>query len=131
LFVVHGSVTHAPGFFPETVFRANTRVVEAGRDGVHVARLAVVVLEDVAVAAVQYAGGAETQGRGVLAAVRAAAAGLDADQRDRRIVGERGEDARGVGPAADAGDHRVRQPADLFQALGLRFATDDRLETAD
>ena len=37
------------------------------------------------------------------------AAGLDADQPHARVVEEGGEDAHGVGAAADAGDHRVGQ----------------------
>ena len=40
------------------------------------------------------------------------------------------EDAHRVAAAADAGDDRVRQPAELLEALRPRFAADHRLELA-
>ena len=48
---------------------------------------------------------------GVPAGLDAVAAGLHADQPDAGIIQEGVEDADGVGPAADAGHHRVGQPA--------------------
>ena len=49
-------VRDAAGVFPVAVLGADAGVVEAGGDRVDVARLAVVVLHHVAVAAVQHAG---------------------------------------------------------------------------
>ncbi len=47
------------------------------------------------------------------------------------VVDERGEHPRRVRTAADAGHHRVGQPADLVEALGLRLPADHRLKVAD
>jgi hypothetical protein len=49
--------------------------------------------------------------------VDAVAAGLEAVQRDAGVGDEGVEDADRVGPAADAGAHRVRQPPGQVQAL--------------
>ena len=93
--------------------------------------LAVVVLEDIAEAAVQHAGPALGQARGVFAGLEPSAAGLGADQLDLGVVDERGEHPRGVRAAAHAGDDRVGQAPDLLQALRPRLAADHRLEVAD
>ena len=58
---------------------ADTGVVEAGADAVRLADLAVLVLHEIAVAAVEDSGGAGVQGRGVLAGIDATASGLDSD----------------------------------------------------
>ena len=94
-------------------------------------RLAVAVLEDVAVAAVQHAGLALAQGGGVLARLGAPAARLDADQLHAGVADEGIEHAGRVAAAADAGDDDVGQPAGLLQALLARLPADDRLEVAD
>src|SRR5262249_30626134 len=73
-------ISDAATFLPKAVFRADTGVVEARGNGMHVCRLAIVVLQDVAIAAVQNAGGAEIERGGMFAAVGAAAAGFHADQ---------------------------------------------------
>ena len=67
----------------------------------------------------------------MLAAVEALAGGLDADQPDRLVADEVGEDADGVGAAADAGDDRVGQPPFLLEHLRARLAADDPLIFAD
>src|SRR5438093_1085449 len=56
---------------------------------------------------------------------------LDADELDTSVLDERCEHAGRVAAAADAGDDRVRQLAELCQALLSRLAADDRLEIAD
>ena len=53
----------------------------------------------------------------------AVSGGLDADDPDGVIVEERMEQAHGVGAAADAGDHRVRQPAFLLQSICQRTSS--------
>ena len=80
--------------------------------------LAVVVLEDVAEAAVEHARAPLGEAGGVLAGGRPPAAGLGADQLDRLVLDERVEHPGGVRPAADAGDDRVGQAAEAFEALG-------------
>ena len=121
---------HAAGVFPVAVLRTDARIVEAGRDRMHVARLAVFVLHDVAVAAVQHAGLAVGQRRRMIARLGRSAAGFDADQFDLRVFDERIEHAGRIAAAADAGHDQVRQPADLLAALLDRFAADDRLKIA-
>ena len=54
---------------------------------------------------------------------------LDADQ-PHVVLEEIGEQADRVGPAADAGDNRIRQAANLLDDLRPRFAADDPLEFA-
>src|SRR5207244_5804742 len=57
-------VTHAARVFPVAVLGPNSGVVEPGRYGMHVRGLAVLVLQNIAVAAMQYARLAKSQGRG-------------------------------------------------------------------
>ena len=92
-------------------------IVQAGGDRVDVGGLAVVVLQDVAEAAVQHAGAAEAERGGVVARLVGAAAGLDAHQLDARVVDERIEHAGRVAAAAHAGHDHVGQPAQLLEAL--------------
>ena len=61
----------------------------------------------------------------------AVAAGLAADQPHAGVGDERVEDADRVGAAADAGDHRVRQPAGQVEHLLAGLDADDPLEVAD
>ena len=131
VFVEAVGVGDAAGVFPVAVFGADAGVVEAGGHRVDVARLAVVVLHHVAVAAVEDAGLAVAERGGVVAGFRAAAAGFDADERDLFVLDERIEHAGRVAAAADAGDDRIRQAAELLARLLDGFAADDRLEIAD
>ena len=75
-------VLGAAGVVQPGVLGADGGVVEAGGDGVRQRDLAVVVLQHVAVGAVQHAGQPAGEARGVLAECSAAAAGFDADQFD-------------------------------------------------
>ena len=131
VFVEAIGVADAAGVFPIAVFGADAGVVEAGGHRVDVAGLAVVVLHHVAVAAVQDAGLAVAERGGVVAGLRAAAAGFDADEGDFFVFDERIEHAGRVAAAADAGDDRVGQAAELLARLLDRFFADDRLEIAD
>ena len=124
--VVRAAAVAQPG-----VLGPDAGVVEAGADRVRVEGLAVVVLHQVAAGAVQHAGRARRQRRRVPAGLDAVAAGLAADQRDGLVRDERVEDAHRVAAAADAGDHRVGQPADEVEHLLPRLDADDALEVAD
>ncbi len=86
----------------------DARVVEAGRDRVGLEHLAVLVLHEVALHAVHHAGHAAADG--------GATGGLGADQSGVG-VDEAGEDAGGVGAAADAGHHHVGIGTGERQAL--------------
>ena len=92
--------------------------------------LAVVVLQQIAQAAVQHAGRAGAQRGAVVAALEPVARGLDPDQLHLGVVEEGGEDADRVGAAADAGDDGARQPAEALEHLLPRLAADHRLEVA-
>ena len=78
--VAGGDVLGAVAIVQPGVLGADHGVIEAGGDGVRERDLAVVVLQQVAVGAVQDAGSAAAKARGVLAERVAAAAGFDADQ---------------------------------------------------
>ena len=95
-----------PRIFPIAVLGPDAGIIQAGRDAVHVARLAVFVLHHVAVAAVQHAGRTVRQRRGMIAWLRRSAAGFDADQFDFFVLDERIKHARRVAAAADASHHR-------------------------
>ena len=71
-------------FFPEAVLGPDAGIIEARRDRVDVERLAVLILQDVAEAAVQDAGPALGKAGGVLAGLEPAPARLGADQLDLR-----------------------------------------------
>ena len=92
-------------------------VIEPGRNGMGERDLAVVVLQQIAARAVQHAGRAAGEARGMFAQFVAAAAGFDADQLHAVVLDERMEDADGIAAAADAGDDRVGQTAFGFQNL--------------
>src|SRR5207302_1132010 len=111
-------------------FGADARIIEAGGNGVNRGGLAVVVLQHIAVAAVQDAGRAETERGGVVAKFAGPATGLDADQFDLAIFDEREKHAARVAAAAHAGDDDFGKLADLFQALLARFLADHRLKIA-
>ena len=104
--------------FPIAVLRARARIVQPGGDRVHVGRLAVVVLKDVAEAAVEHAGPAEAERGGMVARLRSERPPASTPTRSTSgVVDERIEHARRVAAAADAGHDHFRQPAQLLQAL--------------
>ena len=88
------------------------------------------VLQHQAARAVQHAGRAAGESRGVIAGRDAAAAGLDADQSHALVVDERVEDAHRIAAAADAGDDEIGQAAGRVQNLRARLLADHRLELA-
>jgi hypothetical protein len=82
--------------------------------------LAVGVLHDVALGAVQHAHARPLgvgKAGGVFAAFDASPARLDADQPHALVVEEGVEDAHGVAAAADAGDDGVGQPPGAVQRV--------------
>ena len=128
---VTDGVLHPAGVLEEGVLRTHRGIVQAGGDGVGLLDLAVLVLEDVGVGAVEDARGASRQRGAVLAGVEAQTARLDAHHAHARVVHELVEHADGVAAGAHAGDERVGQPALLGQDLPARLPADDRLEVAD
>ena len=121
----------AAGVAQVRVLRAGAGVVEAGRDRVRLEDLAVLVLHDRRVGAVQDAAAApERERRAVAAGLDPVAGGLDADQLHLGVVDERHEDADRVGAAADARDHALGQPARLREHLRARLVADHALEVA-
>src|SRR3546814_13540067 len=81
-------------------------IVEPRRDAVRLGDLAVLVLEQIGLVAVENAGATAREAGGVLA-VEAFARGFDTDALDAGIVEEGMEQAGGVRAAADGGDQHV------------------------
>lgn len=125
------AVLAAARVLQEGVLRADARVVQAGRNGVRLGDLALLVLEDVTAGAVQDARLARGQGGRVLAGLDAVSGGLEADQADVGVRDEGVEEADGVGAAADAGRDGVRQPSGALQDLAAGLDADDPVEVAD
>lgn len=117
--------------FPGGEFRPDARIIEAGGDGVRLADLAVLILQDICADAVEDALGAAGEGCGVAVGVQAVAAGFDAEEDDARVLGERVEHADGVAAAPHAGDDGVGEFALERLHLFLGFSADDGLEGAD
>src|SRR5215471_13893864 len=93
--------------------------------------LTVRVLQNIAVAAVQYSRPAVNQSRGMASRLRAPASRLDAYQLHRRVADEWVKDPRRIAAAADTSHYYVRQPTKPLQALLPCLAADDRLEVPD
>ena len=130
-FLVGGAViVNAAGFLEPAVLRADAGIVEAGADRMGFGDLAVLVLQQIGLVAVENAGAAASEARGMFL-VEAMAGRLDAEHPDVRIVEKRMEQADGVGAAADCRDQQVGQAADAVQHLGAGFLADHALEVAD
>ena len=128
--VVDSRVFNAVHLVQEGVLGACGRVVEAAGVGVDRRGLAVFVRQHDGLEAVHDALGPVGDGGGVVAQLRTAAQGLDADELDG-VRQEGGEHADGVGAAADAGCDLVRQVAGLLDKLGSCLLADAELEVAD
>ena len=112
------------------VLGANAGVVEAAGARIHGGRLAVSILQQIALETVYDAFASVGHRRRVVADGGAAPERLDADQLDR-VVEECGEDADRVGAAADASLHDIREVAGHLQKLLARLDAHDTLEIAD
>ena len=126
----HVAVLAASQIAQPGVLGAHRGVVEAGRDRVRQLDVPCLVLQHERARALQHAGAAAGEPRGVATGDDAFAAGLDADQPHALVVEEAVEDADGVAAAADARHHHVGQPAQLRQDLAARLTADHRLELA-
>ena len=133
LLVVDRLVHDAAHILEIAVLGADAGVVEAGGDGVDGGGDALALLKDVALHAVDGAGLAHREGRGVAAGLVGALAGwLNADELDLLVLEESGEHTRRVGAAADAGADDIRRLAVVQSGeLLARLLADDRLEVAD
>ncbi len=110
---------------------ADTGIVQPRRHAVRLDGLAVGVLQDVREGTVEDARDARREACGVLAARDALATRLEADEAHRFVVDEAVEDADGVGPAPDAGEHGVGKASDEVEHLLARLDPDDPVEVAD
>ncbi len=99
--------------------------------------LAVAILQDVGVSALQHAGARARitlrggEARGVFAEFGAAAASFDANHFHFRVAQKSVEEADGVGSAADAGEEMRGQALFHGENLLASFASDDGLKIAD
>ena len=117
-------VRRSAGLVQPGMFGADAGVVEAGRDGVRLDGLAVVVLEQVGPGAVQHADLAGADRGRMPAGLEPVAAGLEPVQPDIGVPDEGGEQADRVGPAADTRQRRVGKRAGQRQQLGAGLVTD-------
>ena len=124
-----GHVLHTARVLEVAVLGPDARVVEPAGARVHGRGLALLVLQQVAAEAVDHALRAVGHGRGVLADGLAATQGLDADEL-HGVVEEAGEDAHGVGAAADARLDHVGEVTGHLDELLARLHADDLLEVA-
>ena len=92
--------------------------------------LAVAILEDVRVRAVQHARSAAHKRRRVLAGPDPLAGRLDPDQHDVAVVEEGGEHADRIGAPAHAGDDDVGKLAVEREVLLARLVADHALQVA-
>ena len=130
--IVDRGVGRPAAFLPLDVLRPHRGIVEPGRHRVGAKDLAVLVLEDQGLGAVQDSGrGTRREPRGVLPRLQAPPSGFDAHQGHRFVADERGEDSGRVGAAADARNHHVGQALRRPLELGQGLATDHRLEIAN
>ena len=104
------------------------RIVEPGGHGMGFLDLAVRILQQQGVAAVQHSGTAVGDSGSVVAEPRAAPTGLHADDLDPGVGNKGVEGADGIRAAADARDERVRQPAGGGEDLRTCLTTDHRLQ---
>ncbi len=81
--------------------------------------------------AVQHAGTAQIDGGGVIAAGLTGASRLDTHQADAFILHKGVKHADGVGAAAHACHHHIRQPACALQHLGAGLPPNDGLKLPD
>lgn len=121
----------AQGILPVGQLRADTGVIETGRDGVGVGDLAVLVLQDVGTDTVQDTLAASSEGGTVAGSVNTVTTGLNTKELDAGVVGEGVEHADGIATTTNAGDDGIGELAALLQHLLLGLVTDDGLEGAD
>src|SRR4051794_39721424 len=131
LLVAHRDVGRPPRVAQPRVLGSRPGVVEAGRDGVRLGDLTVLVLHDGGERPVQHARpAAHGERRAVASRLDALAGGLDADEPHVRVVDERGERPHRVGAAPDTRDDAVRQPSRALQERCARLVADDALQVA-
>src|SRR3972149_3854910 len=90
--------------------------------------LAVLVVQQIGLVAVEHADGAAVDRRRVPACPYAVPAGLHAGHPDLLVIEKGMEEAHSVRPAADARHKEVREPSGKALYLLTRFNPDDRLE---
>ena len=106
-------VTDAAHVLPVAMLRSNPRVIQPCGDRVNSQGLAIIVLEDIAEAAMQDTRTPLRQAGGMLARPETPASGLGSDQLDLGVRDERGEDPGGIQTTADTRHDRIGQPSDL------------------
>ena len=119
------------------VLGADGGIVEAGGNGMRGGDLAVAILQDVGVGALQHAGaraGVTLRGgeaRGVFTEFVAAAASFDTNHFYVGVAQKSVEETDSVGTAADAGEEMRGQALFGSEDLLAGFAADDGLKIAD
>ena len=123
-----GDVVDPLDIFQKAVLRADAGVVQATCHRVDGQRLALIVLKEIGLEAVQGTGLAKGQGGGVLAIFKPHTGRLHTVNVNPFVLKESGEKAHGVGPTAHAGHDVLGEPAVFLFKLGTGFKADDLLE---
>ena len=116
------------GILEPSVLRADTRIVEAGRDRVRLDDLAIFVLQQVGAIAVQHAGAAAFQRCGMTVGVQSVTSSFDANKLDTFDRDVRIEDTHCVRTAADTSDRVIGLAATLLLHLANALLADHGLE---
>ena len=121
----------APNGAQVGVLRSDAGIVEPGGNGMRRFDLSVFGLEEHGHLAVQDAGRAEIDRRGIVASRLTGTGRLNADDAYGCVIHERVEHADGIGAAAHRRDDHIGKPPGFFQHLGTGFAPDDALKIPD
>ena len=104
-----GDIFGPAGIMEPGVLRAHAGIIQAGGDGIHRGDLAVFILAEIALHAVEDTRAAGSHGGGGFRGIHPPAGGLAADKPDGGITDKVIEAADSVAAAAYTGDDRVRQ----------------------
>src|SRR5438132_337106 len=113
------------------MLRTDRGIIQAGRNAVRELNLAMFVLQDVRLRALQYSQRAALEARRVLLGLNSLTACFDAEHLYRSILKEWIEQSDRVGTAADTSHQQIRKAPFFFQHLPACFITNHSLKIAN
>ena len=113
-----------------SVLGADAGIIKAGRDGVYRRDLAVFILQEVGLHAVENAQATVSDSSGVFGIIHAEAGRFNANQAHILVLDKVVEHTHSVGATAYTGDEHIGQAAFLLQHLRLNFFANNLLEIA-
>src|SRR5881296_501149 len=129
--VIHTGVGHAAAVMELGVFRADSWIIETGRNGMRRYYLTIRILQNVGERSVQNTGPPARKTRSVVTQCGAAAARLDPDHLNLLVFNKVIEEAYRIATATDTCHKHIGQARFLFQNLRPYLSADDRLEVAN